>query len=169
MRVVSASAADLSRLPRRASAQRLPRPLADRGLFVVDATWGTVQPCQLAPGVRTVGELEVLEHIEAGGRLVDTRLGEYLAGGTLPTAVHIPHVDIVARAGEIDPAQPTIFFCNGPQCAASPDAIARLLAIGRPAESLLYYRGGIHDWVTLGYPLALPDAMPSISMTHPAA
>jgi hypothetical protein len=33
-------------------------------------------------------------------------------------------------------------------------AIEALLAAGWPAERLLYYRGGIHDWVTLGLPLA---------------
>ena len=46
-----------------------------------------------------------------------------------------------------------MLFCNGPQCAATPDAIRTLLRAGYPAERLAYYRGGIHDWVTLGLPL----------------
>jgi hypothetical protein len=29
-----------------------------------------------------------------------------------------------------------------------------LLQAGWPAQALAYYRGGIHDWVTLGLPLA---------------
>ena len=49
---------------------------------------------------------------------------------------------------------PTIVFCNGPQCPATAQAIEALLAAGWPAKRLLYYRGGIHDWVTLGLPLA---------------
>jgi hypothetical protein len=36
------------------------------GRLVVDATWGTIAPIQLAPGVCTVGEVEVIEHIAAG-------------------------------------------------------------------------------------------------------
>jgi hypothetical protein len=28
-----------------------------------------------------------------------------------------------------------------------------MLVAGEPAEELLYYRGGVHDWVTLGLPL----------------
>ena len=53
----------------------------------------------------------------------------------------------------IRPETDTILFCNGPQCAATPDAIRRLFDAGHPPERLLYYRGGIHDWVTLGLPL----------------
>lgn len=43
-----------------------------------------------------------------------------------------------------------------PQCTATPRAIAALLSAGHPAAALLYYRGGIHDWVTLGLPLLKP-------------
>jgi rhodanese-related sulfurtransferase len=47
---------------------------------------------------------------------------------------------------------PVVLFCNGPQCTATPQAIARLLAAGWDADRLRYYRGGIHDWATLGLP-----------------
>ncbi len=144
----------IERLPRRDDAFMIPRPVEGApGQVIVDATWGRITPMQLAPGVRTVGELEVLAHIEAGLPLIDTRLPTYVAHGTLPSARAIPHVEIAERLGEIDPQTNTILFCNGPQCAATPDAIRRLLDAGQPAERLLYYRGGIHDWVTLGLPL----------------
>jgi hypothetical protein len=58
--------------------------------LVVDATWGTIAPIQLAPGVCTVGEVEVIEHIAAGLPLIDTRLATYLETGTLPSARSIP-------------------------------------------------------------------------------
>lgn len=127
------------------------------GQFLVDATWGTIRPIQLAPGVRTVGEVEVVAHIEAGLPLVDSRLPEYYAAGTIPSAVSIPHTATTARIAEFDADLATVLFCNGPQCAATPDAIEQLLAAGRAPEQLLYYRGGIHDWVTLGLPTARPD------------
>ena len=69
-------------------------------------------------------------------------------------AVNIPHGEIVERMAELDEANPTVLFCNGPQCTATAQAIEALLAAGWRAERLLYYRGGIHDWVTLGLPLA---------------
>ena len=135
----------------------MPRPVEGApGQFIVDATWGTIRPIQLAPGVRTVGELEVVAHIEAGLPLVDSRLPEYYAGGTIPSAVNIPHTETTARIAEFDADLATVLFCNGPQCAATPDAIAQLLAAAYPPEQLLYYRGGIHDWVTLGLPTVRP-------------
>jgi hypothetical protein len=142
------------RLPRRQDAFRVPRPVeGDAGRFVVDATWGTITPMQLAPGVRTVGELEVMQHIAAGLPLIDTRLAKYLSTGTLPTARSVPHIETRERRDELGRGTDTILFCNGPQCLATPDAIRILIDCGHPAERLVYYRGGIHDWVTLGLPL----------------
>jgi rhodanese-related sulfurtransferase len=105
--------------------------------------------------VHTIGELEVLDHLRSSGRCIDCRQSAYYAQGTLPGAVNIPHQHISARRDELDPGRPTVLFCNGPQCTATP-AITALLAAGHPAPALLYYRGGIHDWVTLGLPLHQP-------------
>jgi enolase len=145
------NATAIRRLPRNDDAFMVPRPVDGR--YVVDATWGTITPIAIAPGVRTVGELEVIAHIEAGLPLVDTRLPKYLASGTLPTARSVPHTELVDRLDEIDPATDTVLFCNGPQCAATPDAIRILIEAGHLPGRLLFYRGGIHDWVTLGLPL----------------
>ncbi len=136
----------------------IPRPDPDQPQRVsVDATWGTLQPMQLADGVRTVGELEVIDHLEAGRPVVDSRLAEHHAVLTLPGAVSIPHPDSSARLDELDPATPTVFFCNGPQCGQSPLAIGALLEAGHPAEMIWYYRGGLHDWMTLGLPTVTPQ------------
>jgi rhodanese-related sulfurtransferase len=146
---------EFSRPERRAHPARVPRAVeGEAGLFVVDASWGVIQPISLAPGVRTVGELELIEHVRAGRPLVDCRLPEYVERGTIPGAVNIPHDEIAERIAELDPVEPTVVFCNGPQCTATARAIKALRAAGWPAERLLYYRGGIHDWVTLGLPLA---------------
>jgi len=151
----------IQRTARRPDAFMIPRPVTGRpGRFVVDATWGTISPMQLAPGVRTVGELEVIAHIEAGLPVIDTRLPKYLAAGTIPTARGVPHTDTAERLDEFDPTVDAVLFCNGPQCAATPDAIRTLLDAGHPPERLLYYRGGIHDWMTLGLPLEPATAQP---------
>jgi rhodanese-related sulfurtransferase len=142
------------RLARRDPVARLPRAVAgEPGLFIVDATWGLIQPLQLRGGVRTVGELEVLEHVRAGGMLIDTRQHEHVAHGTLLGAVAIRHEDIVDGLAELRPAGPVVLFCNGPRCTATPQAVAALLAAGWEAARLRYYRGSVHDWVTLGLPL----------------
>lgn len=138
------------RLPRRERTCQVPQPRGD-GLFEVDARWGTVQPIELAPGVRTIGELELIDHLCHGRPVVDTRLRHFHRDRTIPGARSIPHEEIADRIGELDPAHPTIFFCNGPQCAATPDAIHKLLVAGYAPAAILYYRGGMHDWITLGY------------------
>jgi rhodanese-related sulfurtransferase len=53
---------------------------------------------------------------------------------------------------ELDQTQKTILFCNGPQCPQSPRAIRALIEAGFPPDKILYYRGGMHDWMTLGLP-----------------
>ena len=77
--------------------------------------------------MRTVGELEVIEHVRAGGACVDCRQPEYYAQGSLPGAVNVPHQHILDGAGSPIPQRPTVLFCNGPQCTATPQAVARLL------------------------------------------
>jgi rhodanese-related sulfurtransferase len=66
--------------------------------------------------------------------------------------VNIPRSEVRGRLEELDRKAPAVFFCNGPQCPASPAAIRELLAAGCPAGALRYYRGGMHDWLTLGLP-----------------
>ena len=121
-------------------------------VVVVDSTWGELQPMQVAPGVRTVGELELLELVGHGAVLVDSRTDGSFGGRTLPGAVNVPHDQAVARQDELDRDVVSVLFCNGPQCPQSPDAIRQLLDVGFPASALAYYRGGLHDWVTLALP-----------------
>jgi len=148
----------LRRLPRNDEVLWVPRPLPATGRFEVDATWGRVQSLELAPGVRTIGELELIAHLEAGGVAIDTRLEHHRREATIPGSVGMPHGQILDRRDEIDPDAPAAYFCNGPQCAATPDAIHRLLGIGHPAAAMLYYRGGMHDWMTLGFPVVRGQA-----------
>lgn len=121
-------------------------------LVAVDTTWGELQPLEAAPGVRTVGELELQELVRDGAVLVDTRVGGSTGGVTLPGAVSLPHNEVLSRREELDPSRVSVFFCNGPQCPQSPAAIRELLEAGHPADALAYYRGGMHDWVSLAMP-----------------
>src|SRR5437868_3165145 len=123
----------LERIPEREQVFRVPRSLGD-GRFEVDATWGTVGPIELAPGVRTIGECELIEHLERGLPVMDTRQAELHREATIAGAHGIPHEEIVTRMGELDPSTPTVFFCNGPQCTATPHAVKALLEAGFPAE-----------------------------------
>lgn len=137
----------------------IPQPVpGQEGMVMVDSTWGELQPIQVAEGVKTVGELEVIEHIEKGLPVFDGRTEEYYREATLPGAQNIPYTKAKERVGELDQNQMSILFCNGPQCGQSPRAIRALLEAGYPAEKLMYYRGGMHDWMTLGLPVERTDS-----------
>lgn len=135
---VSGLEARFERLARRAAPQRMPRAVeGQRGLFVVDATWGRIAPMVLAPGMRTVGELEVIEHLRAGGGCIECGQPEYFGEGSLPGAVNAPHQRSLERLGALDVQRPTVLFCNGPQCTATPQAVAAMLDAGCAAGALL--------------------------------
>ncbi len=121
-------------------------------VVAVDTTWGEMQPLVAADGVPTVGELELVELVERGAVVVDCRTSGSFGGRTIPGSVNIPHTEMLERRGELDSSRVSILFCNGPQCPQSPRAIRQLLDAGHPAQALAYYRGGMHDWVSLAMP-----------------
>ena len=121
-------------------------------VLVRDLTDAMYDPRQRPFVSHTRGTELVIEHIEAGRPLIDTRNAESFASGTIPTARSIPLAELDERIDEVDRDVKTVLFCNGPACAATPQAIHKLLAAGHPASQLRYYRGGMHDWLTLGLP-----------------
>lgn len=146
------------RSQKRAETQMVPQAVkGEPGLVQVDTTWGKIQPIQAAENVRTVDEIEVNEFQEKGLPIIDARTPGFYAVSTIPGAKNIPHNEIIERIDELDRSQPAILFCNGPQCPQSPTAIHNLLGAGYPADKIRYYRGGMHDWVTLGLPLSSPE------------
>lgn len=144
----------LERITQREKMQMIPRYISDtKGLVTVDVTWGEIQPIQAAEGVQTIGECEIIEQLEKGLPVVGVRAPGTRHGVGIPGTSAIPLSDIVDRMDELDRSKPTVFFCNGPQCPQSQKAINMLLEAGYPAEKIWYYRGGMHDWITLGLPV----------------
>ena len=120
-----------------------------------------IQPMQVAPGVTTVGEIELLEFAENGGKLIDGRTLEWYLDGTIPSAINMPYTQMVDRLDELGctgsagkwdctKAEKVLLFCNGPWCGQSPMAIKAMLRESYPAEKIFYYRGGMQAWHTLG-------------------
>ena len=120
-----------------------------------------VQPMQVAAGVTTVAEIELLKFIDQGGKLVDSRTVEWHLNGTIPSAMNMPYTQMASRLDELgcskgdgnwdcSAAQEVLLFCNGPWCGQSPMAIKAMLREGYPAEKIYYYRGGMQAWHGLG-------------------
>ncbi len=131
----------------------VPWPVDDEiDVVAVDTTWGEIQPLEAASGVRTVGELELIRLVAEGDVVVDCRSAGTTGGRTIPGSVLIPFDKVTERRGDLDEGHLSILFCNGPQCPQSSTAIQSLVEAGYPAGALAYYRGGMHDWVTLSMP-----------------
>lgn len=143
-----------------------------------------IQPGELAPGVATIGELEVIRYLKKmsdGDKnilVVDSRTPDWVAKGTIPGAINIPWDKL--NIGQSDPitvqdilekqlgvrsqdgfnmfdnAKTVVMFCNGPWCGQSPTNIRGLLKIGYPADKIKWYRGGMQDWEMLGLSTVKP-------------
>lgn len=138
-----------------------------------------VQPAIVAPGVETVGELEVIEYLKkmAAGDdsilVIDSRTPDWVKKGTIPGAVNIPWTKLNPAKGadpltigeilqeqfnvkeseglwNFNDAKTLVMFCNGMWCGQSPNNIENLLKFGYPAHKLKWYRGGMQDWEILG-------------------
>lgn len=138
-------------------------------------TKGLIQPMHLKDGVKTLGELEVLDFIKNKSSkipskyiLVDSRTNDWFDSATIPSSINIPYNELiydedfeeeyinafknlgvkVISKGKYDfsKAKTAVFFCNGAWCAQSPRAIKNLIKIGYPVEKINWYRGGIQAW-----------------------
>jgi rhodanese-related sulfurtransferase len=143
-----------------------------------------IQPMQLAPGVETIGELELLGFLQRLGAgddsvlVVDSRDPEWLSKGMIPGAISIPwtrlhaeHADLAALADlllfqfgvirqgalwNFSYAKTLVLYCNGAWCGQSPTNIRALLALGYPAHKLKWYRDGMQGWLQLGLTTVAP-------------
>ncbi|PHS71187.1 MAG: sulfurtransferase [Cycloclasticus sp.] len=144
-----------------------------------------IRPIVLAPGVETIGELEILEYLkqldsDKNLMVIDSRTPDWVARGTIAGAVNIPWTKLDEKKGatELDielivvdefgatkddngkwdysNAKTLVLFCNGMWCGQSPRNIMSLLALGYPAEKLKWYRGGMQTWNVLGLSTVMP-------------
>ncbi|WP_347310901.1 rhodanese-like domain-containing protein [Defluviimonas sp. SAOS-178_SWC] len=126
-----------------------------------------IQPMVPAEGVTPIGELELLDLLEGGAVVIDSRTQDWFKGGTIPGAINIPYTEIADRLGDLgcEPdfdgwdcteAKEVALFCNGLWCGQSPSAIRVMIGLGYPAERIRYYRGGMQSWRLLGLTVVQP-------------
>ena len=138
-----------------------------------------IHPITAAVGVKTIGELELLDYLKTTvkneeGVLLDARMPNWYNSETIPGAVNVPFVMLTSAsekrdsllsvfgvkikngAKDFSKAINLTLFCNGPWCDQSPRAIKGLIDAGYPAEKLQYYRGGMQAWKSFGLTTVLP-------------
>ncbi|RDH82617.1 MAG: sulfurtransferase [endosymbiont of Galathealinum brachiosum] len=140
-----------------------------------------INPIVLAPGVETLGEVEVLDYLkrmsdgDSSILVIDSRTPNWVKAGTIPGAKNIPWTKLSVKKGadplsiaeivteefngkELDDdkfdysnAKTLVMFCNGMWCGQSPNNIRTLLKMGYPANKIKWYRGGMQNWENLGF------------------
>ncbi len=142
-----------------------------------------IQPATLAPGVATIGEVEVAQYLQkmiAGDGtilVVDSRTPDWVKRGTIPGAKNIPWTKLSPSADpftiseilsnefgaheaeglwDFSQAKTLVLFCNGMWCGQSPNNIRNLLRFGYPAHKIKWYRGGMQAWEILGLSTVKP-------------
>jgi rhodanese-related sulfurtransferase len=86
---------------------------------------------------------------EGGWQVVDVRTPEERPDGVIDGDVLIPLDELSARAGEIDPARPSLIYCRSGSRSAM--AVSALRAAGYDAHNLA---GGMLAWLDAGLPVA---------------
>ncbi len=138
-----------------------------------------IQPSSLAPGVETIGEVEVIDYIKRMSDgddsiiVIDSRTPDWVGRGTIPGAINLPWTKLNPAQGatpidiaevmqdtfgvtesaglfNFSNAKTAVMFCNGMWCGQSPNNIMNLLKFGYPAHKIKWYRGGMQDWEILG-------------------
>ena len=145
-----------------------------------------LQPMNLLPGVKTIGELEMLDFLKQKATgddsilIIDSRTPDWVAKGTIPSAVNIPWTKLFPQSSSFEPlevegiltlqfgasvvdniwdfsnAKTLVMFCNGPWCGQSPTNIKALVSMGYPAYKIFWYRGGMQAWHAAGLTTVSP-------------
>ena len=139
-----------------------------------------INPIKLAPGVETIGEVEILHYLAKMSKgdksimVIDSRTPNWVAKGTIPGSVNIPWTKLSPKKGaspidiaeimtgtfnvkeqeglfDYREAKTLVMFCNGMCCGQSPNNIRTLLRFGYPADKIKWYRGGMQNWSNLGF------------------
>ena len=135
----------------------------------------TIQAYQPIKGIKTIGELDVIDFIlkdvnNNTGVLVDARMPKWYRAGTIPGAINLPFsilsikdnnpfisqifelfgAEKVKDKWNFSDAQTILIFDNGPWCQQGVRAMKNLVRLGYPKSKILYYRGGMQYWQILG-------------------
>jgi rhodanese-related sulfurtransferase len=123
-----------------------------------------IQPSSLAPGVETIAEREMISYAKMMSEgdssiiVVDSRTPDWVAKGTIPSAVNVPWTKLNPAKGatpfeiaeimegvfnvteseglfDFTGAKTAVMFCNGMWCGQSPNNIKNLLKFGYPSNT----------------------------------
>jgi len=134
-----------------------------------------IEPMNIST-VKTVGELETLNFIKSLEKkknrlLIDTRVSQLYKKSTIPGALNLPYTmlkkeskyfkEVLELLGlkelrgkwKVKNVPTLLIFDNGITDNKASESIKTLLKLSYPSNKILYYRGGIRSWESLGLTL----------------
>jgi rhodanese-related sulfurtransferase len=86
--------------------------------------------------------------------IIDSRISSDRKQGYIPGSISLPDTD--TRCDSLarlipDKSDPVVFYCNGPKCSRSDNAVVIAVACGY--TNVYWFRGGIEAWRADNYPI----------------
>jgi len=138
---------------------QLKHPLT-AGIFILSSLLPTAGLCYTSPETITgsqkidaVGLIELVNRFE-NLLIIDSRISSDRKLGYIPGSTSLPDTETNCESlARVIPARtdPVVFYCNGPRCRRSDNAVAIAASCGY--TNIYWFRGGIEAWRANNYPI----------------
>jgi rhodanese-related sulfurtransferase len=109
---------------------------------------------ETVPGATTIDAAQAKTLFDRGAIFIDVRNHADWEAGRIPGAIHL-ELDKVFTEASLSavarPDQEVVMYCNGTKCPRSSQAAASAVSWG--FTRVYYYRLGLPDWQSAGYPV----------------
>lgn len=139
------------------------RQAAASALFLLVITVSTTTTGKSYTSPQTIAGAQTIDAerlIELAGQndnllIIDSRLRSDRKLGYIPGSISLP--DTQTRCDSLaaliaEKSSPVIFYCNGPRCRRSDNAVVTAVQCGY--TNIYWFRGGIHAWKADHYPIS---------------
>ena len=129
-------------------------------MFLCLASTGATSDSYTSPetieGTHRIEAEGLIELVNRNGSLIiiDSRISSDRKLGYIPGSISLPDTETDCESlARLIPQQsdPVIFYCNGPSCRRSDNAV--IIAIDCGYTSIYWFRGGIEAWRANNYPI----------------
>ena len=128
-------------------------------LLPVASAGGKIISPDNIPGSVKVNAEGVIKLVESMPNviLIDSRIRNDRLQGFIEGSISLPDEETSCDSlGGIVPnkTHPALYYCNGPRCGRSANAIE--IALGCGYSNIYWFRGGLEEWMTKDYPILRP-------------
>ncbi len=123
-------------------------------LFSLTASAEEALSPETVAGATTVDGATAKKMFDQEVAFIDVRKNSDWGAGRIPGAIHIELKKVYSAetlGAEIKKDEPVVIYCNGPKCMRSSKASAQAVKWG--FSKVYYYREGLPDWRSRGFPV----------------